>query len=291
MWHVYILQSLLPKALASCACGFWAATTLFRLVRCLYFGSARVDAKSSDDLIRARLELQRGLNIYPGCYFYVYFHHGPFPHRFRGLPMSVAWWDPTSVTTPRSSLVFLMKRQGAVNVLASKPDGLRSAILDGPYGHNLMLHSFENVILAAKGIGISGVLPYALDLARRRLHDTELRNQGNKHGLPSSRHLYRDKTRKVDLFWELERNSQEKWLRNELRSLQSLDPANVRTQPAAWIEVIVNPSRNFSVFGAFIHLLSGVILPSSLMHTGDPFILQGALKFITRASIRRSALE
>jgi len=42
----------------------------------------------------------------------------------------------------------------------------RRWLLDGPYGRNLCLERFENVVLAAKGIGIVGILPFALALAK-----------------------------------------------------------------------------------------------------------------------------
>ena len=97
----------------------------------------------------------------------------------------------------------------------------KTLTLDGPLGKDLRLQKYENVMLAAKGIGVTGVLPHALSLAQRRQHDNEAKKS------ESGKVLYRDNLRKVNLFWKLEDNSGQEWIGQQLSDLQKLDPANV----------------------------------------------------------------
>lgn len=205
------------------AAAFWFTTTVFRLSRTLYYGIAAVDVRADEQVVRAIVRPRRPLRVFPGCYFYLYFPAASFRSRFRGYPINVAWWNADNPGSNYSSeLVFLLYRQGTISNLAKMDKSFQRALLDGPYGRDLRLYEYENVILAAKGQGIAGVLSHALHLAGRRLYDKQMLEEN-----PTGRPPYLDKTRKVDLFWVLEDNSQQKWVREELRSLQNLDPYNV----------------------------------------------------------------
>ncbi|KAK8121332.1 hypothetical protein PG999_005452 [Apiospora kogelbergensis] len=141
--------------------------------------------------------------------------------------MTAVWWDGAERTGHSARVTFLMQRQGNVAILAKDEKQLQVAYLDGPYGHDLKLQEFENIFLAAKGIGIAGILPYAMDLAQRQRFDEQLvaRTARAKESTPKEA-LFRDKTRRIDLFWVLDDNSQQKWMREELQALQNLDPRN-----------------------------------------------------------------
>jgi NAD(P)H-flavin reductase len=78
----------------------------------------------------------------------------------------------------------------------------------------LHLERYETVMLVAQGIGIAGVLPYIRHLASWKFHK-EI--------------WYRRmvKTRKLDLYWLLEENSEEEWIEDYLRELQTKDPEQV----------------------------------------------------------------
>ncbi|KAF4331947.1 NADPH oxidase [Fusarium beomiforme] len=82
--------------------------------------------------------------------------------------------------------------------------------LDGPYGKDLKLHTFETVVLTAKGLGISGVLPFALHLAARRRHDNGLRDKSARLR-DSSEPVFGDLSRNVDLIWWLEHDDQDRY--------------------------------------------------------------------------------
>ncbi|KAG9229869.1 hypothetical protein BJ875DRAFT_386393, partial [Amylocarpus encephaloides] len=49
---------------------------------------------------------------------------------------------------------------------------VRKMTLDGPYGGNLRLKDYHNVLLVAKGIGICGILAYAKQLVSWTAHPT-----------------------------------------------------------------------------------------------------------------------
>ncbi|KAI0976396.1 hypothetical protein F4678DRAFT_416913 [Xylaria arbuscula] len=223
VWHTLQLSDLFPRVLSLIAAGFWLATTIFRLSRTIYHGMAAATVQADEQAVRAIIRLPRPLKVYPGCYFYLYFPSAPFRLMIRGYPMNVVWWNV--VDNPgsgySSELIFLLYRQGAMSKLAQADGAFRKVLLDGPYGRDLRLYEYENVILAAKGQGIAGILPHALHLAGRRTYDKKVLKEN-----PSGQPPYLDKTRKIDLFWVLEDNSQQRWLREELRLLQKLDPSN-----------------------------------------------------------------
>lgn len=227
VWHLQLIDNLSTKVTILLAGGFWVATTLFRFLRTLYRGRAEVDIWEDGLAVRAQVRLRRPLKVYPGCYFYLYFPEASFRLIIRGFPMNVAWWNVSDAQGSgySSELLFLLHRSGSIFDLTKRAGSFRKVLLDGPYGQDLRLYEYENVILTAKGPGIVGVLPHALHLAGRRLHDEQHRARIHKD---LSRTLYKDKTRKVDLFWVLDDNSQQRWLQDELRVLQKLDPKNVR---------------------------------------------------------------
>lgn len=60
------------------------------------------------------------------------------------------------------------------------------------------MQSYETVVLAAKGMGIIGVLPFARHLAERRKHDDEARSE-SAHRRDSREPVFSDLSRRVDL--------------------------------------------------------------------------------------------
>ncbi|KAI0399030.1 hypothetical protein F4802DRAFT_611197 [Xylaria palmicola] len=188
-----------------------------------FYQAHDIQVRADKQAVHAIVRLRRPIKIYPGCYFYLYFPVAPFPLMIRGYPMNVAWWNTEDNLGSgySSELTFLLYRQGAISDLVKSGSSLRKALLDGPYGRDLRLHEYENVILAAKGQGITAILPHVLHLASRRLYDKQRIKKS-----PFERPPYLDTTRKVDLFWVLEDNSQERWFHDELRTLQKLDPSN-----------------------------------------------------------------
>lgn len=115
--------------------------------------------------------------------------------------------------------------------------------LEGPYGTNLHLETYETVILLAESVGIAGVLPYALDLVQRRQHDEFLKERN----IPT---YYRDVTRKVDLMWKLGSENEDSWCDEELGKLMALDESKVGT--CTLLKRVGLPYRSLYPGGCFI---------------------------------------
>jgi len=80
--------------------------------------------------------------------------------------------------------------------------------IEGLYRKNHRLYRFENVILTVKGIGIIGILPFALQFAiRKRYNDSVCTIKAREMNLDEP--IFRDITRYVVLYWWLENNLQE----------------------------------------------------------------------------------
>ncbi|KAH8749527.1 hypothetical protein F5883DRAFT_435732, partial [Diaporthe sp. PMI_573] len=92
----------------------------------------------------------------------------------------------------------------------------------GPFTQDLYLERYETVILIAKGLGIMGVLPLALSLTHRRIHDMKKKE---------SAALSDDLTRKVALFWWIDQYEPNQRLLDHLNDLQLLDSNNVNSHP------------------------------------------------------------
>ena len=215
-----------PKICALISSALWGMTTLYRLLRafCYVSGAVVRDARACQGATRVRVSCARALNISPGSYFYVSLRGGLFGGSvLHSRPLMVVWRDPGQMFTEPGDLTFLVSHQDRRS-RSFHPEKDHKLFLDGPYGRDLGLQHYETVILAAKGIGIVGVLGSALHLLERQKHDAAMKRQASKTSKP---HLFRDTTRKVDIFWSLEHKSQEEWVASELRSLQELDTANV----------------------------------------------------------------
>ncbi|KAK7211078.1 hypothetical protein V2G26_018256 [Clonostachys chloroleuca] len=93
---------------------------------------------------------------------------------------AVASWhlpDETHPCRQVSNVPFLFSRHGNHLAALSNLTTDQHIRLEGPFGKNLHLKKFENVILAAQGIGITAVLPLALELAERKRHDDDIKNE------------------------------------------------------------------------------------------------------------------
>lgn len=182
-------------------------------------------------VVQLKLVTDKPVKVFPGCYFYVFFN-GPLPFYdlFHGYAMTPFWGSPKQFINGKvSDPTFLITRKGHhANSLGcvSSGDSLR---LDGPYGRDLKLYRFETVVLTAKGIGIVGVLPFALQLAGRRQRDDEARSR-HARLRDSSEPVFADFSRNVDVIWWLEHDYQDQWVADQLKSLQELD-SQVRVLP------------------------------------------------------------
>lgn len=238
-------------------CGFWTLTTALRLYRLKFYSinAQVIDVSHAPGSNTTILEIrpEKPMDFFPGCFFYIflpetgYIMGRMFPYNpFQSEATVAMWYSSESSPRSASTLTFIFSNDGTAGISISTVLKGDRVLLDGPFGYNLHLENMENVFLTAKGMGIAGILPIALDLADRRVYDNKIRDQIKqirrkilKRGSSSSDHekhllqhleqksLYCDVTRKVVLFWILEHNEQMETIEPYLRLLQKLDPTNV----------------------------------------------------------------
>ena len=196
------------------------------------------------------VRLAHPILLKPGRYFYICFPSTWLPlkrirYNFLHSLTAVAQYNsPADESGHVSTISFLISRHGNHETAISKLCEGSLLFLDGPYGQEIDLTKEDILIIAAKGMGIAGVLPLAADLAIRRDHDNRirarteelterLRKEGRNEELSKeiayvkAMHLFRDATKKVILFWSLENSSQMEWVEKQLKWLQEMDPQNV----------------------------------------------------------------
>ncbi|EFY96526.1 ferredoxin reductase (FNR) [Metarhizium robertsii] len=153
-----------------------------------------------------------------------------FLHSFTAIAQ---YNSPADKSGQVSTVSFLLSRHGNHETAISMLHEGSLLFLDGPYGQEVDLAKDDILILAAKGMGIAGVLPMVTDLALRRDHDNRIRER------------IQDLTERLRTE---ECNSQMEWVEKQLKWLQEMDPQN---------------HRNYSWFGVVILICGPVMIPSS----------------------------
>ncbi|KAK1480551.1 hypothetical protein CCUS01_16209 [Colletotrichum cuscutae] len=129
--------------------------------------------------------------------------------------------EPPRLTQPLKGVcaVFGTNHGGDLVTVSQK------VFLDGPYGKDIHLEKFKTVTLIAEGCGIFGAFPHAMFLAQHAFHNRDERRKmkDQKDFSRSADRLYGDMTRKVNLFWILELQAQDRLATRELSQLMSLD--------------------------------------------------------------------
>lgn len=224
-WHVILKGSLVARVPVFVACGVWLLTQISRVSRLLLRQGAYAVVKehwSDGEVTRLTLECSGEVRIFPGCYFYL-FSRNRFPllGLLHGQPLMTCWTAPELCAMDKSKrLTFLVSASHRHHQLLQVNMGQKLRI-EGPYGVNHCLGEYETVILAAKGMGIAGVMSHALHLAARKKHDNDAR-QRSKRIQDANEPILGDLSRRVDLVWWLEHEKQEVWLRNQFKDLQDL---------------------------------------------------------------------
>ena len=252
LWHILQTSSNRARILVCSSCGLWLLTTAVRVLKMLYYKhTAEVTYVSNTaGAVFVNVRLDHPILLKPGCYFYIFFPmtwpplvwiRYNFLHSFTAIAQ---YNSPADKSGQVSTVSFLLSRHGNHETAISMLHEGSLLFLDGPYGQEVDLAKDDILILAAKGMGIAGVLPMVTDLALRRDHDNcireriqdlteRLRTEGNNEALlkeiayVKAMRLFRDATKKVILFWSLECNSQMEWVEKQLKWLQEMDPQNV----------------------------------------------------------------
>lgn len=167
------------------------------------------------------LRLHRSIETQPGTYFYLRFPDLSLRLRFQRILLPVVFWQAEARGSSKD-IAFIVPAPFSRAV----KNGKANVSIDGPYGGGLHPGLYELVILLAEGLGIAGVLPLALSILSRRVQDEN--DKANKTAGPE---LYCDKTRKVDLVWVLDDNSQVNQALEFLESLKNMAVSKVTCTP------------------------------------------------------------
>lgn len=127
----------------------------------------------SGKVVKFDLSTERPLRIPPGSYFHA-FVTGSYGVGFRSYALMAMPSRPTPsiMSEGIQDLTFVLAIQPLPKTIRKLTVG-QKLWLDGPYGPTLAPEARENVVLVAEGIGILGVLPIALHIATRKLHDMQ----------------------------------------------------------------------------------------------------------------------
>jgi hypothetical protein len=243
----------------------WLVSTFLRLHKLIFYrlSGEVTEILEGRNATKIEVSLKYPIRVPAGSYFNVFFPGRLAPYNLLYSFPAVAFWHPPdedNYSGKISNVSFLLShRNSHMSALAKLEKGQR-ILLDGPLGQDLALSSYENVILLAKGIGIAGVLPMALELAERHRHDSRIKSKidgllsqqqrlrmqqqeaspetqsmlsGRIDELVRERKvllqkpLFRDAIKQIEVFWYLENNSQMDWVADQLRALQKLDPESV----------------------------------------------------------------
>uniref|UniRef100_A0A0B7KRG5 Ferric oxidoreductase domain-containing protein n=1 Tax=Bionectria ochroleuca TaxID=29856 RepID=A0A0B7KRG5_BIOOC len=242
-WHVLCTSSIIGKVIIGLSCFCSSVSLGYKGWKLLFPLSATIfQARSYDEsnivTIEAELKQKGSLHVTPGSYFLISVRH----HIPSVAAVAVLCGSETNRTTSALKFIFSESSWNR-SLIALKPSDKIS--LDGPYGKDYGLENYENVMLLAKGIGIVGLLPLAVDLAERKYHDSDIQNQILKHEAQRNelfrnrfeeweetrrdlerKRCFLDATKKVVILWCLEDYSQMKPLTDELLKLKKLDSAH-----------------------------------------------------------------
>ena len=197
-WHLWTVSRLFSFAgyIALGAGCLWIFSVVLRFRTWYGYRSAKLTIESpKEEVTRSnitRLTLDTGSTIpaLPGTYLYI-----NIPGQHSSICVPIVWWTDEENGLVRHVEVLINRAIGPI------PSDFRLR-LGGPYGGDLNMGSFETVVLAAEGIGISGILPFALSIISRKQRDVAER--AKRQDAP----LYCDITRNIDLFWKLDSNGQ-----------------------------------------------------------------------------------
>ncbi|KAG7102681.1 Ferric/cupric reductase transmembrane component 1 like protein [Verticillium longisporum] len=161
-----------------------------------------------EDAVHIHVRLPRPWNIRAGQYVYLTVPAVSHTAVVQSHPFYIAWWY--RVNDDDYIVLIAQKRQGFTQKIFHMKDNkltnnYRSrAFIDGPYGQEMNLDVYDNVVLFATGIGIAGQLSHVAQLLRS-YYDCGV------------------KTKRVTLFWQVDAEIQLGWVADRMQQLLELD--------------------------------------------------------------------
>ncbi|KUI65140.1 hypothetical protein VM1G_00669 [Cytospora mali] len=219
--HIFELKRTLlsfTSVLCLVAAGLTMGSWMLLLGRRCYRSTAVVTKYDTvGDRVCLWVRTRYDIRCRPGAYFYLSFPGLPWRYRFQSYLAPLSFWDTESRDSTREISFFVPARLSQAIEFHLQRNRTLQVSLDGYYGERICMGNYELVVLIANGGGIAGVLPFALSALSRRKYDKADKTQGLQNS------LYCDKTRKVDLIWQLDDNSQVEGASSYFNSLANME--------------------------------------------------------------------
>ncbi|KAH8743788.1 hypothetical protein F5883DRAFT_591972 [Diaporthe sp. PMI_573] len=227
LWHVVIPDvRTYSSGTAIVAACIWFVSFIHKIIAVLFTTSSIIQSKSDNNQVtRLMVDPDRPLHIMPGDYFIIFLPGTFLRYNLRRTYPAIAVpklnnlkedEKPEEDEKPDKLMLFV-----AQDYAQDFPVKIYDRILlRGPYTQDLDLQRHETVVLIARGLGIVDLLPLALTLAERRVHD--MRAKGSKDSIKETEGsgLFRDLTRKLKRLRSLDSN-------NNLLNVHAIFPMSI----------------------------------------------------------------
>lgn len=160
---------------------------------------AIAEVTKTTDAIELEIKPARPWKVVAGQYVYLRVPGARFLSFAESHPFNITWWENGPDGKALSISVLAKVESGFTKDLFGNPNSRYKVLLDGPYGEQKDLGSFDSVVLIATGIGITALLPYAKELIEGRLGQSS----------------------RVSLIWELDEECKSYLISHCFLSLQS----------------------------------------------------------------------
>ena len=195
VWHFMqvSLGQLWPSLTLSLLGGLlWLTTQLIWIYNYLHHGRAFATIEGQGGRV-LNIQLKKPIKARPG-YFYI--KGSSLSPAMQNQPIPMLWWQPNATTIQHFAVL-------ADQESSTTSAGRSQVKLDGPYQEQLHLGKYEVVIFVAQGPDIGRVLSHLLHLTTRMMQDKDAKQPESRWYLDG---LFNDKTRKIDLYWKMDRN-------------------------------------------------------------------------------------
>ncbi|GAA6055210.1 hypothetical protein JCM3770_000716 [Rhodotorula araucariae] len=212
-----------PRVAAYLVAGavLYLADRLARLASMVYWNLFRQVAPGQGPSVRVEVLSQEAVKVYittaspwkPVASTYLPISHLDADSVPRSTTMTLVVRVHDGLTRKLSDHVLRNRGdlQYSISEAQSFSQYLWPAFTEGPYGHNLLLHRYESVLLVAGGTGVTFALPFLLDLVRRARNK---RLGGVKPFV----------TTRVTFIWSIRHAADIEWIGSELREAQFYAP-------------------------------------------------------------------
>lgn len=184
-WHVWTTSAFFSFSwfIVMGTAIIWVISLVLRMLKWYKYKTATVTISNSAEMdytkvTRLTIDTKSSITTRPGSYIYI-----NLPGQYSSACVPITWWRGDEPCRSRYVDILINRK---IDTLSEN----YKIRLGGPYGGTLSLGSFENIVLAAQGIGIAAIIPFALSLVSR------------KHK------AFNDVTRNIDLYWQLDDNFQ-----------------------------------------------------------------------------------